>query len=105
MDVEETAVLRHLLGEEVNGMNCWEFMKCGCEQGGLHEKDFGVCPAWPEHGNRCAEIAGTLCGSKVEGVFALKMNDCTKCKFFNSVHYDRTRLVEFMGFGERLRKG
>jgi len=85
-------------------MNCWEYMKCGCEKGGANEKKRGSCPAYPDHGTRCAEIAGTLCGSAVAGVFALKMNDCTKCEFFNSEYYDRRKLVQFMGFPDRVSK-
>ena len=25
--------------------NCWEFKKCGREQGGIKSAEFGVCPA------------------------------------------------------------
>jgi hypothetical protein len=68
-------------------MNCWEYMKCGRERGGINVKEFGVCPAYPEDGNRCAEVVGTLCGSQVQGTFAMKHLDCTQCEFYKSVHY------------------
>lgn len=68
-------------------MNCWEYMECGREKGGINEKD-DPCPAYPNHGTRCADIAGTLCGARVHGVFALKLLDCTKCEFYRSRHYE-----------------
>lgn len=61
-------------------MNCWEFKKCGRQQ---------TCPAYPNHGNRCARVAGTLCGGKVQGIFAMKLTNCMHCDFYLSHHYDR----------------
>jgi hypothetical protein len=65
-------------------------MKCGREAGGRNAKRLGVCPAYPHHGKRCVKVAGTLCGGKVSGTFAMKIFDCLGCKFFQSDHYDRT---------------
>jgi hypothetical protein len=70
-------------------LNCWEFKRCGREAGGAKAKELGVCPAYPNHGKSCAALAGTLCGGKVQGSFAQKLNSCLKCEFFNSPHYDR----------------
>ncbi len=70
-------------------MNCWEFMKCGCEVGGVMEKEMGVCPAYPLHGKHCAFIAGTLCGGNVQGVFANKLKSCIECEFYRSEHYEK----------------
>ncbi len=70
-------------------MNCWEFKKCGREAGGAKAKELGVCPAYPIHGNHCARIAGTLCGGKAQGSFAMKVATCMQCDFYNSGHYDR----------------
>lgn len=72
-------------------MNCWEFMKCGREQGGARAVELGVCPAYPDHGHGCAKIAGTLCGGKVQGSFAAKVANCMRCNFYLSPHYDRSR--------------
>jgi len=69
-------------------MNCWEFKKCGRERDGAHAKALGVCPAYPDSGHICARIAGTLCGGKVQGVFAMKLVSCMDCDFYNSKHYD-----------------
>ena len=37
--------------------------------------------------NQCAKVAGTLCGGKVQGTFAMKIFDCVKCDYYNSEHY------------------
>lgn len=71
-------------------MNCWEFEKCGREKGGAKEKEFGVCPAYPDHGRHCARVEGTLCKDQVQGQFAEKLADCMKCDFYKSEHYDKT---------------
>ena len=71
-------------------MNCWEYNKCGRERGGLAAKLHGVCPAWPDHGQQCASVAGTFCGGKVQGTFVMKLLSCMKCNFYQSEHYDKT---------------
>lgn len=70
-------------------MNCWEFKKCGRQKGGVRAVEFGVCPAYPNNGTNCARVAGTLCGDKVQGSFAMKLAGCMKCDFYNSPNYDR----------------
>ena len=77
-------------------LNCWEFMKCGREIGGKKVDKLGVCPVATEkratgiHGGVCGGrccwvIAGTFCGEKVQGTFAEKFEDCTKCPFYQFV--------------------
>lgn len=56
-------------------MNCWEYMKCGRDK----TKD---CPAYPFNGKNCWLSAGTLCGGKVQGTFAQKIGNCTKCEYY-----------------------
>jgi len=68
-------------------MNCWEFMKCGREFGGLNAYEMGVCQAYPDDGKQCARVAGTLCGGKVQGTYAMKIFDCVKCTFYKSKYY------------------
>jgi hypothetical protein len=70
-------------------MNCWEYMNCGREQGGAKAIESGVCPAYPDFGRHCARVAGTLCGGKVQGVFATNLTDCLKCDYYKSSYYDR----------------
>lgn len=72
-------------------MNCWEFKKCGRENGGESgESEIKSCPAFPDHGKHCARVAGTLCGGKIQGTFATKLASCMKCDFYQSDYYDKT---------------
>lgn len=79
-------------------MNCWDFMKCGRDKVGLESDDLRSCPAYPDYGKNCAQVAGTLCLGEVQGIYAMKIFDCVKCAFYNSKHYQHTsshpRLVE-----------
>ena len=78
-----------MYAQEGDKVNCWEFMKCGREEGGVNAGDLGVCKAYPDHGKHCAYIAGTPCGGKVQGTIANKLRDCMSCGFFLSEHYDK----------------
>ena len=70
-------------------MDCWEFMRCGREHSGNRVAELGVCPAFPGSGRTCARVAGTFCEGKVQGTFALKLANCLRCNYYNSMHYDR----------------
>jgi hypothetical protein len=76
--------------------NCWEVKNCGRQKGGIKVAEFGVCPAAIETrteginggktgGRACWAISGTLCGGKVQGVYAEKVGNCMKCEFYQSV--------------------
>lgn len=77
-------------------MNCWEYMKCERQPGGLLVEEKGVCPAAVDKthdgknsgknaGRYCWKVAGTLCGGKVEGTFAAMMRNCSACCHFYHV--------------------
>ncbi len=77
-------------------MNCWQVKKCGREPGGLKVVELGVCPAAAETalngvnngrngGRACWALAGTLCGGKVQGSYAMKLTNCLKCEFYHQV--------------------
>lgn len=77
-------------------LNCWEFMKCGREPGGRRAFELGICPAatavelngtnsGKNGGRACWPVAGTLCGGKVQGIFAIKLPNCMQCPFFRTV--------------------
>lgn len=77
-------------------INCWEHKQCGREPDGFRVKEFGECPAAVEDrangmndgvkgGRVCWAISGTLCGGKVQGVFASKVDSCLDCDFFKLV--------------------
>ena len=70
-------------------MNCWEFMKCGREDGGKKVDELGICPAYPFDGQRCANVVGTFC-DLVQAINALKHTGCQECAFYNSMHFDPT---------------
>jgi len=78
-------------------MKCWEVKQCGREAGGVNAEELGVCPAYPDHGSHCARIAGTLCGGKVQGTFAMKLASCMKCDFFLCDYYERGGKGNFSG--------
>ena len=69
-------------------MNCWEYMRCGREEGGINAKELGPCPAYPDYGQQCARVAGTFCDGKEQGTFAIKLGSCQKCDYYKSGHYD-----------------
>ena len=71
-------------------MDCWEFKKCGREKGGIKEHELGSCNAYPNHSRHCARVAGTLCGGKVQGMFAQKLGNCLNCEYYKTTHYDKT---------------
>lgn len=77
-------------------MNCWEFHKCGRQPGGQKSSELGVCPVTTHNdlsgvhdgqnaGRACWVVAGSLCGGKIQGAFAEKLNSCWKCDFLNTV--------------------
>ncbi len=93
--------------------NCWEFKKCGREPGGAKAEELGVCPAAVDDkcdgvhhgkngGRACWVLAGTLCGGKVQGVFATKMHNCMQCEFYDVVKAEEGD--EFMLSSELLKK-
>jgi len=73
-------------------LNCWEYKMCGRELGGSREKQLGICPASTyllldgthdgiAAGRACWVVAGTMCGERVSGTFAEKLEDCRACDF------------------------
>lgn len=67
---------------------CWEYKKCGREQGGAKVAELGVCPAYPDHGRECWAVVGTLCGGVIQGTSAQKEGNCRKCDFYKGVMMD-----------------
>jgi hypothetical protein len=77
-------------------MNCWDFKGCGRQAGGEKVAELGQCEAsvkavadgmnGGQNGGRvCWAVSGTLCGGKVQGVFAAKVTSCIDCNFFKKV--------------------
>lgn len=77
-------------------LNCWEIKKCGREPGGAETNSLGVCPAAQDAssnglnsgknaGRICWAVAGTFCGGKVQGDFAMKQVSCMACEVFKQI--------------------
>ncbi len=93
--------------------NCWECKKCGRQPGGPNAHTLGVCPAAAErradginggaNGGRCCWlVAGTMCGGRVQGTFAVKLKNCWQCDFYQKVVREEGR--EFVRTREALEK-
>jgi hypothetical protein len=95
--------------------NCWEHYRCGREPGGSKVDELGVCPAATaeafdginrgRNGGRCCwQVAGTLCGGRVQGTFAQKALSCLFCDFFRKVREEEGRGFQMSGGRGRPRK-
>jgi len=94
--------------------NCWEFKKCGREPGGLKSAELGICPAannvkldksnsGKNGGRSCWVIAGTLCGGKVQGIFAQKLQNCMTCEFYKNVQLEESATGTYKNSTELLK--
>ena len=84
-------------------INCWEFMKCGREPGGLKVDEFGICPAatfeksdgyldGKNGGRGCAYITGTYCSGTIQGTKMDKSHNCRVCEFYLKLKWERKLL-------------
>ncbi|MBF0350465.1 MAG: hypothetical protein HQM11_05505 [SAR324 cluster bacterium] len=87
--------------EESYKINCWQHFQCGRERGGKKVDELGECPASTiylghgindgKNGGRiCWSVVGTLCGGKVRGSYAQKIDNCQKCDFFKKVSREQS---------------
>jgi hypothetical protein len=83
-------------------INCWQYMSCGREPGGINTPQSGVCPASTDsrldgvHGGKnagraCWAVAGSFAKGNAEGTFAKGHKDCTKCDFYNQIRQEEGR--------------
>ena len=88
-------------------MNCWEFMNCGRQPGGAKAGELGICPVTVDEelngahggiaaGRACWAVVGSFCGGKIQGTYAEKLKDCTKCSFMALVK--REESLSLLGF-------
>ena len=66
--------------EEDAKMPCWEFIGCGIEKDSSRR-----CPSYPHFGRICYGVAGTLCEIGVSGIYAEKIEECSKCPFYKEL--------------------
>ena len=100
----------------LNKKNCWEYKKCGQVPGGNQVNKLGICPVVKDSrldkvhggvnaGRACWVVAGTLCGGKVQGVFAQKYKTCKDCDFYKKVLAEESsKFVLTLELMERLKK-
>jgi hypothetical protein len=73
-------------------LNCWEYMKCERQHGGSKAGELGICPVTSNKeldgahggiaaGRACWAVVGSFCRGRVQGTYAEKLKDCTKCDF------------------------
>ncbi len=83
----------------VTKLNCWELKRCGRQPGGARASELGVCPASTERrvdgmnrgtngGRVCWAVAGTLCGGRAQGTYAMQLANCMECDFYRTVMYE-----------------
>jgi signal transduction histidine kinase len=66
--------------EEDAKVPCWEFIGCGIEKDSSRR-----CPSYPHFGRICYGVAGTLCEIGVSGIYAEKIEECSKCPFYKEL--------------------
>jgi len=62
-------------------VKCWEMKNCPPER-----RD--NCPAYPDQGNACWTVTGTMCGGKEQGSYHEKIENCRKCDVYQMVRGD-----------------
>ena len=84
-------------------INCWEFMKCGREPGGMNSIELGICSASVEisidginggknGGRACWALSGTFCEGRYKGVSQVKLAIASDVIFTNWFKENRTTL-------------
>ena len=76
-----------------DGINCWEYKKCGQEK--LDDRDKNKCPVVKladfGAGKVCWLIHASRCDGKLQGGAGSKYMDCKKCSFFKKMHQKLVR--------------
>jgi len=73
-------------------LNCWEIKECGRDD----PNGRNPCPVVLSHnshgtnhgknaGRYCWRIAGTYCNEECQGLFADKVEDCSRCDVFSRI--------------------
>jgi hypothetical protein len=92
-------------------VNCWQYMSCGRESGGLNADRLGVCPASTDrrlHGIHGGKNGGRACwviaGLLTREVFGNVSKGCSKCDFYLSVKSEEGKYIWPDAFILRLLK-
>lgn len=95
-------------------MNCWEYKKCGRQEGGAKAHEMGVCPAaiaseadgflgGKNGGRGCAYITGTFCGGAIQGTHNEKKENCWNCDFFQLVKKEHLGEMSSLAFAKYVK--
>lgn len=68
-------------------MFCWEITNCGRVPGGHRVEELGVCPAYPDDGEKCARQLDSCCEGNPADRVPMRLHQCLKCEFYYSDHY------------------
>ncbi len=93
-------------------LNCWEFMQCERQPGGRKARELGICPVTINEeldgahggiaaGRACWAVVGSFCGGRIQGTYAEKLKDCTRCDFMVLVR--REEELTSLGFSTTRR--
>jgi signal transduction histidine kinase len=66
--------------EEDAKIPCWDFIGCGIENDSRRR-----CPSYPHFGRICYGVAGTFCNHGISGIYAEKIEECSKCPFYKDL--------------------
>ncbi len=84
-------------------LNCWEFMNCGREKGGVMAEILGECPvptSFQFDGCNNGKGAGRVCwmipnsGCRVKSGKCNSTHKCHECEFYRRVLFDREDAME-----------
>ena len=91
-------------------LNCWEYLNCGRQPGGVNVAELGSCKAATETdmhginsgingGRACWAIEKTDCGGKLQGSYAQKLRTCIQSDFFalmrneENIHFQNSKQI------------
>lgn len=84
-------------------LNCWEYMNCGMEPGGLFAKNYGPCPIpqmMRHDGVNGGRGAGRVCWEVMPGKSGdnsiscrNRRSNCNDCKFYLRVHSEEEEMI------------
>ena len=96
-------------------MNCWEFKKCGRQEGGAKVSEMGICPAssftkadgflgGKNAGRGCAYVTGTFCNAAIQGTAKDKEKKCGECEFYAELKKEHGLEVSVASFGKFINR-
>lgn len=74
-------------------INCWEYKNCKLKDKciAFNSKVYDGINEGVNAGRYCWALAGTFCEGLIKGTFAEKINDCSKCDFYQLVNDDEDK--------------